>query len=553
MPTTLPTLLNSGQPMRGEVALALGARAAGVRVVTGYPGSPASGVLEHLLSISTGSEMDVQWSPNERVALEVAFGASLAGARALVVLKSVGLNVALDPLATMAMSGCYAGLVVLLGDDPGAGSSQNEQDSRWAARLAEVPLVEATHVESAASLMAQAFAWSESLGTPVILRITRPLAVAQAPVEEPWPLPPFHKPFLHKRGRWVVLPGNVLKRRRSVHRHLREFAQLLEPSPYDREFGEGPWGVVAAGFTQAPLRAVLAQASRPVQVLELASAWPLPEQRLVRWLRERQRVLVLEDGGPFVEESVRALAQRHGLTVPILGRLDRHVPEEGALTELEVGRALEALCGTTSVQGKSEPVPALPSEQPLCDACGYLPVFQALVAAMEENGGRRRHIIVAEPGCMVRADLPPLELLDVKYSLGSSLGLALGLAMARPRERIIALMGDSSFFHSTVSTLPYAAQRRLPLVAVLLDNGGAALTGGQPHPGCPRDAHGAACTAIDPVQVIRGCGIEPQVCDTEDPLLLQRVLQRALAGNDLQVIVVRCPCPRLETESTVTR
>ncbi|MHB1295558.1 MAG: thiamine pyrophosphate-dependent enzyme [Anaerolineae bacterium] len=551
MSTIAPTPLDANRLLRGDEALARGALAAGVHVAIGYPGAPATGVLEALLHAAPEAAVNAHWTPNERVALEVAFGASLAGARALVVLKSVGLNVALDPLATMAMSGCHAGLVILLGDDPGARSSQNEQDSRWAARLAEVPLVEVPRVEDAAGLMVQAFAWSESLGTPVIVRITRALAAARAPVEEPWPLPPSHKVFLHKENRWVVLPGNVLKRRRTVHRQLRQFAQLLEPSPYDRAWGEGPLGVLVAGFTQAPLRAVLARRPQPVQVLELASAWPLPEQRLVRWLSRCQRVLVLEDGGPFVEESVRALAQRHGLAVPILGRLDRQVPEEGELTEVEVGRAMDALCGASEAEMEEPASSALPSEQPLCSDCGYLPVFRALAAAMEARGGRRQHIVVGEPGCMVRGNLPPLELLDVKYSLGSSLGLALGLALARPRERIIALMGDSSFFHASLNTLPYAVQQRLPVVAILLDNGSAALTGGQPHPGCGRDAHGAPCTAVDLVQLLRGCGVAPQVYDTHDIPLLQRGLQRALAGDDLQVIVVRCLCPRHQSESTV--
>jgi indolepyruvate ferredoxin oxidoreductase alpha subunit len=227
------------ETLRGDQALAWGALAAGVTVVSGYPGSPATGVFDAFMSMAGGDEASpkagthIQWAPNEKVALELAYGASLAGARALVVLKSVGLNIALDPLATMVLSGCHAGLVILLGDDPGGWGSQNEQDSRWLARVAEVPVVEPTSVHHAAALMTQAYAWSESLGTPVIVRVTGALTLAQGDVEEPWQLPPFEQGLIRQRDRWVVLPANVVARRRSQHRRLRQIqTQFARSRPW---------------------------------------------------------------------------------------------------------------------------------------------------------------------------------------------------------------------------------------------------------------------------------------------------------------------------------
>ena len=329
--------------MRGDEALAMGALAAGVRMVTGYPGSPATGVFDSFLAATGPEQAHVQWAPNEKVAMELAFGASLAGSRALVVLKSVGMNIALDPLATMALSGCHAGLVILLGDDPGGWASQNEQDSRWAARVAEVPIIEPTCVEQAASTMTQAFAWSESLGTPVVVRITRALALAEGIVEEPWKLPPSKKRFSRMRNRWIVLPYLVVRRHQGLHRRLRQMRHLLEASPYDVSTGQGRIGVLAVGCTHVKLLEALGERSSQYRILSLSSVWPLPEDSLTRWLRQVDRVLILEEGGPFVEQELRALVQRQKLTSEILGRAERTIPQEGELTEAGIAEALTKL------------------------------------------------------------------------------------------------------------------------------------------------------------------------------------------------------------------
>lgn len=546
--------------LKGDRALAEGALAAGVEVVTGYPGSPATGVLDGCLEGSAPGQAHVQWAPNEKVAMEIAYGASIAGRRALVVLKSVGLNIALDPLATMALSGCHAGLVILLGDDPGGWGSQNEQDSRWMARVAEVPVVEPVSVEQSAALMTQAFVWSESLGVPVIVRIVGSLALAEGPVEEPWRPPPFGAGFLRKRDRWVVLPALVVGRHHSLHRKLRQMRALFEASPYDaierRGSGDGSLpvvGVIAVGHTGAKVRRALGD-DAPVQILSLASVWPLPERALTRWLRGLERVLVVEEGGPFVEEQIRALAQRRGVRVAVLGRADRAIPAEGELTEPAIAAALARLDPALAHEVASTAGRAMPSRVPLCDDCPYRPVFEALIAAMDANGGRNRHIVVGETGCMVRANLPPMRLFDVKYSLGSGLGLGIGLALGETApggkgHRVVALLGDSSFFHSDINALPYAAQLDLPMLVVLLDNATTALTGGQAHPGSATDARGAPQKVIDLAEVVRGCGIEPQVIATEDTAALRAAFAEGLRadagqGARTRVIIARGPCPK---------
>lgn len=548
--------------LRGDRALAQGALAAGVEVVTGYPGSPATGVFDGCLEGTEPGQAHVQWAPNEKVAMEIAYGASIAGRRALVVLKSVGLNIALDPLATMALSGCHAGLVILLGDDPGSWGSQNEQDSRWMARVAEVPVVEPVSVEQSAALMVQAFIWSESLGVPVIVRIVGSLALAQGAVEEPWRLPPFGAGFLRQRDRWVVLPALVVRRHRSLHRKLRQMRALFEASPYDVLEGQGRGdgslpvvGVIAVGHTRAKVRRALAEGA-PAQVLGLSSVWPLPERTLVRWLKGLDRVLIVEEGGPFVEEQVRALAQRRGIAVAVLGRGDgslpvddRAIPAEGELTEPAIATALWRLDPGLAAEVPSTAGRAMPSRVPLCDDCPYRPPFEALIAEMEAHGGRNRHIVVGETGCMVRANLPPMRLFDVKYSLGAGLGLGIGLALGETApggqgQRVVALLGDSSFFHSDINALPYAAQLDLPMLVVLLDNGTTALTGGQVHPGSATDERGAPRRMIALAEVVRGCGLEPQVIAADDIAALRAAIAEGLRAAGTRVIIARGPCPR---------
>ncbi len=531
------------EAMRGAQALAWGALAAGVRVVTGYPGSPATGVFDAILERTAPGELSIGWAPNEKVAMEVAIGASLGGSRSLVVLKSVGMNVALDPLATLTYTGCHRGLVILLGDDPGAWGSQNEQDSRWLARVAEVPVVEPTSVTQAAALMAQAFAWSEATGTPIIVRITRALAVAVGVPDAPWALPPAHGGFARQRNRWVSLPHLAVRKHHILHARLRQVAGMFESSPYDSSAGSSRLGIVGVGYAHEKVLLALGPEAARYRMLALASVWPLPQEALRRWLRSVDRVLVVEEGAPFVEESLTVLAQRAGMAVEILGREARAIPAEGELTAGDILLAVGVLDPSLHRTVPQENPPARTAETPLCVDCPYRPAVEALIAAMEAHGGRDRYVVVGETGCMVRANLPPYDLFDVKYSLGSGLGLGLGLAMSDPDHRVVALLGDSSFFHSDLNAFPLAVQAGLPMLVLVLDNGTTALTGGQPHPGSPSDERGSPRVPVDLAGLIAGAGVEPLVCSPGCTAELTAGIGAALDDDHLRVIVVRGACP----------
>jgi len=535
-------------PVLGAESLAYGALAADVGLVTGYPGSPVTGVFDSIVAAAEpGRNLDASWAPNEKVAMEMAIGASIGGQRALVILKSVGLNIALDPLATATYSGCPRGLVILLGDDPGAWGSQNEQDSRWLARTAEVPVVEPTGTDQAAAIMAQAFAWSESAGSPIIVRVTRCLTNLRGPSLEPWHLPPVKVGFYRKRNRWLVLPHLAVRKHASLHRRLRKVRSMFEASPYDEFAGEGAIGILGVGGAYSKLRQVFPRPFEGLRTARLSSVWPLPEKRLSAWLRGLGQVLVLEEGDTFVEEALRTLVQGRRMHVAIHGRLTGDVPTEGALALRDVSSAVSTLSPRLAPADLDEPVRSMPSQEPLCEDCLYRPAFQALLDAMDRNGGRKRYIVVGETSCMVRANLPPMELFDIKYSLGSALGLGLGVAASAPKHRVIALLGDSSLYHSDMNAIPCAVQRNPPLVALVLDNGTTALTGGQVHPGSAQDRHGRPRAHIAPEDLIRGCGIEPVICSAEHPETLSTAIEQALQSSAFRMIVVRARCPRYTT------
>ena len=537
----------SVQGATASQALALGALDAGVRFVAGYPGSPATGTLEALLR-RVGEQLPVEWAINEKSAFDAAVGASLAGLRALVCLKSVGLNVALDSLMAANLAAGEGGLVLLVGDDPGAWGSQNEEDSRLLAAAAELPLLEPVSPEDCRFLMAYAFELAERVALPVVVRITHALAASrvgrlEAPARSPVPRPPC---FPGDRGRYVVLPANVVERHRRLHVALEKARQEFEASPFNQQGGAGRRGVIAAGFAAHKLAQVLAAAGEPaLPVLALGTLHPLPQDRMLGFLRELEAALVLEETAPFVEAAVQALAQRARLTLPILGRASRHLPKAGELSSLDMVPALGELLPGTAWPELEPPRRQMPSREELCSDCPYIPAFEALLAAMEGFGGREAFIITGEPGCMVRAQLPPWELLDVKYAMGSSIGLGAGLARAGTKRRVVALAGDSALLHSGLGELIDAWQWGVPLTVLVLANETTALSGGQPHPASSRALRGRAREPVDLERLIRAIGVAAvKVVGPCDQEAMQEALVQAMGSERLAVVIARGPCPR---------
>jgi len=530
--------------LTGDQAFAYAAVDAGVRLATGYPGSPSAGTFEALLKMPEAQHLHLSWAINECIACEIAFGASIAGQRALLCVKSVGMNIALDPLMTMVLTGCNAGFVILLGDDPGGWASQNEQDTRIVAALDDTLLA--------------AFRWSEQYHMPIIVRETRALALSEGPVVRRDPEPTAPPAYRREPERWISLPANVVRNHRRLHDKLDAIEAAFENCLCNRMEGRGSVGLVACGTAYAKLRQALgSDVLSRFRVLKLSTFHPLPRDIIKRFLCAVEAVLVFEENEPYVEERLGRLAHMTGRSTPILGRETGHLPYGGELDPSVIFAAIRAL----DVDGRSGAIGhvplvvsaiaggqgrSMPSQKPLCSDCPYLPLFETLLAMLESTGGREGAIIVGEPGCMVRAQLPPLELLDVKYSLGSSLGLAVGLAAAHPTQKVIAFTGDSSFLHHGWGGLTEAVRQRSNLLAIVLDNATTALSGGQPHAGTPYDARGEALPALDLERLARALGAETaRAIDPFDRGALWAALDAALQSDGLDVIVARHPCPRL--------
>lgn len=544
--------MSSMRPLvSGAQALAHGAIEAGARLVLGYPGSPSTAVVDEIASRTGPEQVHVGWTSNEKVAIEAAYGGSLAGVRSLLCVKSVGLNVALDPLMAISLAGCNAGMVLLVGDDPGGWGSQNEQDSRALAVAAEIPVLEPPAVADARPAMHEAFALSTALGTPVMVRITRALAEAK---EELSPLSTFIPPlqtFRRAFMEWVVLPVNVVSRHVRLHERLQAARSVLDQSAVNHERGKGALGIVAAGYVHQKLADLLQEPIPPeLRILALGTPYPLPLILVHGFMERADAILVLEETAPVVERALRTEAQLSRCDVPIYGRDTGHVADAGELSSSEIARALERLRPGLFAPQPQEASRAMPSRRSLCEGCPYIPVLEALLTATEQHGGRDDAIIVGDPGCMVRAQLPPYELLDVKYSLGSSVGTAVGLSLGQrllPEQarHVIALVGDSGLLHSGLNGLMDGAQLGASMMVVVLDNGTTALTGGQPHAASGSDLRGAEVPAVDLAALIEAVGVHTvRTVQSQDRDALGRAFSDGLEQEDLAVVIARGACPQ---------
>jgi indolepyruvate ferredoxin oxidoreductase alpha subunit len=532
--------------MQGEEALAYGAWAAGVRVVTGYPGSPSSGVVQHLLTLDASEDIHIQWSANEKVAFETALGVSVMGQRSLVCLKSVGLNVALDPIMTANLTGVRGGLVILLGDDPGAWASQNEQDSRILAAFAELPLLEPATPAEATTMIGSAFDLSEDVGLPVFVRETRDFSRQTGEVSALSPKPFTHSDYIHEGLRWVSLPFNVVANHRRLHRRLMATADRFNHSHFNVAEGEGPVGVLAVGFAHAKLiEGFPCGIPAGVGVLKLGTVHPLPEQLLLSFMSDKHQLLVIEETEPLVEMQLRSLAQRHGLTLGILGKQTGSLPREGALTAERIRTALEQL-RDERLKPRSDATGttvARPSQQSICQGCFYAPLFAALKDALV--AADQQAVVCADPGCGIRIHQAPFEMLDVKHCMGSAIAIASGLSLAGSSVLPIALVGDSSFFHSGLNGLISAVASRSSMFVLILSNGSAALTGAQPHPGSGYDARGAPAPQVRLECILRACGVHQiTMVDPLDRPSTLRALKAAVLSSDLRAVIAQGVCVR---------
>lgn len=502
--------LPQSKNLNAEEALAVGALAAGIQMATSYPGSPGIGVMNTLIEHAKNNKgLYVEWSVNERVALEMCIGASMAGKRSLVCVKSVGMNVLLDPLMTLNLTGTHGGLVILLGDDPGGYGSQNEQDTRLLAPLIEIPFLEPATTAEAFSMMYVAFDLSERFRCPIVIRITRSFT-QQPPTKITNPINlEAENPALglvREPYRFVPYPGNAVELHREQHRRLAHYERWLDRTPWDEIRGSGTRGLVAAGFCFTKLQDMLRNPlPENLRVLKLSSLYPLPQQTIRRFLDGCEAVLVLEESDPFIESSLKALAHDLGAKTKILGKQREHLPYGDELLRWQIQAALENfLPGFVSKRTYTEADQAQerPTKKDHCAGSPNKHIFALLQETAKELG--QKPILISDPGCWVKV----AGEVDGKFAIGSAVAVASGLHKAGVDEPVVALLGDSAFFHSTVPAICNAAYNGANVFILILDNSGALSTGGQPTPATGQYEVGEKATKLSIAKIAQACGVK---------------------------------------------
>ncbi|MGA2613926.1 MAG: indolepyruvate ferredoxin oxidoreductase subunit alpha [Spirochaetia bacterium] len=514
--------------LSGNEAIARGAWEAGVTVATGYPGTPSTEILEFASRYK--EDIYCEWSPNEKVALEVAAGASLSGARVIVTMKHVGLNVAADPLMTLSYIGTVGGLVVCVADDPGMHSSQNEQDTRHYARLGKMPILEPADSTQARDFILLGMEISEKHSTPVILRSTTRVSHSSGVVtlgERARRSPPGG--FVKDSTRFVPIPLYGRPMRVKVEERLAAMKAEVSSSPANAiEWGDRSLGIIAEGIAYQYVRELAPQAS----VLRIGWVWPFPDDLIREFAAGVKKVLVVEELDPILEEHVRSLgiACEGKAVVPAIGELspDRLAGPLGR----DGGRfsASQAVPGSDASEG-------LPARPPvLCPACPHRGIFYAL--------GKFDVVVTGDIGCYSLGVFPPLKRIDTILCMGAGISMAHGMQKAGEKRKVVGIVGDSTFFHSGITGLLDIAYNKGASTIIVVDNRTTAMTGHQEHPGTGRTLLGEETISASIETFGRACGIRNIA--TVDPYDIKptvEVIRKAVESDESWLIVARSPCP----------
>ena len=513
----------------GNEAIARGAREAGVGVATGYPGTPSTEILEAIVRSDPDRDVYVEWSSNEKVAIDVALGAAVGGTRAIVTMKHVGLNVASDTFMTAAYTGARAGLVVVSADDPGMHSSQNEQDNRFLARFAHVPLLEPSDSTECRDLIVAAFDIAERFDTPVLLRTTTRVAHARGLVALGQVRAPDRAGFVRDPAKYVMLPGFARARRKVLLERLARLAAHVEESPLNRmELRDPAVGIVTSGSAYQYVREALPEAS----VLKLGFTNPLPAALVRDFASRVGRLIVVEELEPFLEDALRAL----GLAVEGKAFFARD-GELGPDSVREGFRAAGLLATNGAPAIAPAPLPLLAARPPvLCPGCPHVAPFLAL----RQLGA----IVAGDIGCYTLAASEPLSAMDSCVSMGASIGMAMGLAHSGGLEQpVVAAIGDSTFLHAGMPAMVDAVANGTTLTVLILDNGTTAMTGGQAHPGAGTTIRGDEVPRVDIAALCTALGARAvEVVDPYDVGATFLALEKAIASPGLSVVITNRPC-----------
>ena len=519
-----PVAAKDVRPLTGNEAIARGAWEAGVKVAAAYPGTPSTEILENLGRYPAES-LHAEWSTNEKVALDVAIGASFAGRRALAAMKHVGLNVAADAFMSQTYIGVNGGLVLAICDDPGIHSSQNEQDTRMYAALATVPVLEPSDAQEALDFTKLAFELSELFDTPVIVRSTTRLSHTRSPVTLGERHEPPARPFIEKPAKNVMIPAYARPRHSAVLERETKLKAYFAQAAINRwEKGDTSFGVITAGTCYPYVREVLPDAN----VLKLGASWPLPDDLLRRYCVSVDRIFVVEELEPVIEKEIRALGFK--------AEGKKFFPRAGELSPEIVRAGFEQaqILPRRPAQNRWTPEP-LVRPPVLCAGCPHTSAFMAVRA----TGAR----VAGDIGCYTLACLDPLRGMDTTVSMGSSIGNAVGMAMAGETKPVVATIGDSTFLHAGIPQLINAVYNQANIAVVLLDNHITAMTGGQHHPGTGKTLRGEPAPQVDYEALVRAVGVKwVRKVDSYDLAAMHQALRDAINYRGVAVLIADRPC-----------
>ncbi len=545
--------------LMGNEAIAVGALAAGVNVVAGYPGTPSTEVLETVAKRNPGN-VYVEWSINEKAAMEVGAGAAMAGARVLVTCKQVGLNVASDPLMSLEYLGVKGGMVVVVADDPGPISSQTEQDTRTFAQFSKVPVFDPCSVADAYRMVQDAFAISEELHTPVFLRPTTRIdhgyesidVADEAEYERREP-----EGFVRDPSKWVIFPrlsvvahADIEKRNAWLARRFSAYAGNALEWPVGAGTSRRR-GIATHGINYQYVQENVSE-DDGVRVLRVGTPFPFPEDLALEFLNGLDEVLCVEELDPVIERALLGVCGKHGLSVRIRGKLTGDVKPSGENSVAYVGGVLDAFLGRSLGERPRLPEPpALPVRPPvLCAGCPHRASFYAVKRAMRGQ----KAVFCGDIGCYTMGNAQPLDMVDTCLCMGAGYTIAQGIQHVEPDVKAFGFVGDSTFFASGITGVVNAFYNQSDLTLVVLDNSTTAMTGQQPNPGTGRTAMGEVVQAVSIEKVLRAIGLA--TVETIDPLDHEHavdVVGRVAAQPGVKAIIFKSPCVMLARPASCSR
>ena len=512
--------------MTGNEAIARGAWEAGLHVAAAYPGTPSTEILENL---ATYKEVYSEWATNEKVAVEVAGGAAMAGARALAAMKHVGLNVAADPIFTYAYTGVNGGFVVVTADDPGLFSSQNEQDNRYYAMHAKLAMMEPSDSQECHDFIKEAFEISEKFDTPVLFRVTTRVCHSKTLVEAGERVEVPVKPYEKNSAKFVMAPAAAKKRKYLMEERIAAMKEFSETTPLNRVERGGNVGIITSGISYNHAKEVFGDGA---SYLKLGFTWPLPEKKIRDFAASVETLYVIEENEPYIETFVKALG------VKCVGR--EKLPWVDELTPETIRRAFfpqEPETGGYAIDAQVPPRPPV-----LCAGCTHRGFFY-------EVGKYKDIVVTGDIGCYTLGMVPPLSAIDSVICMGASVSNGVGFCKAAQKagraQKVFSVIGDSTFFHSGITGLIDAVVNKAAIVVTILDNRITAMTGHQENPGTGRTLMGEPTYQVDLKSLCVACGIKESNIRTIDPYDLTATKEAIRAGHDASepfVIITTQPC-----------